>query len=187
MKYDITISPIFSMTCFRSLALVTFPQPKTIDKVTERSIKNYLKSVYKTAAVDLIDVYTSDPNNRLEVQGGNLYEHIIKDDLHETMQVLFSASKNKKTLKSLEKYFSIADILPFEYGLFCFHTLLLNGYSDILTQESIPNQLYGFNNIQALRFLDRVTTVLRINLFTAISTNEVDSSVYKAFKAANPA
>lgn len=187
MKYDITISPIFTMTCFRSLALITFPQPVLIGKVTERSVSNYLKSVYKTASIDLINTYTSDPNNRLEVLGGNLYEHVIKDDLHETMQVLFSASKNKKTLKSLEKYCSIADILPFEYGLFCFHILLLNGYSDPSTQESIPDQLYDFNNIQTLRFLDRVTTVLRLNLFTAISTNEVDSSVYKAFKAANPA
>ena len=180
MKYDITISPIFTMTCFRSLSLISFVQPKTIDKVTERSIKNYLKTVYKSASIDLIDVYTSDANNRLAISRSNLYEHVIKDDLHETMKVLFAASKNKNTLKSLEKYCSVADILPFEYALFCFHTLLLNGYSDTLIQESIPHQLYDFNSIQALRFLDRATTVLRLNLFTSISTSQVDVSVYKA-------
>lgn len=182
MKYDITISPIFTMTCFRSLALLGFPQPKSIDNVNSRSIANYLKSVYKSASLDLIEAYTLDPNNRLHSVRGNLYEHIIKDDLHETMQVLFSASKNKNTLKSLEKFFAVADIVPFEYSLFCLHQLLLNGYDDAAIQESIPNQLYEFDNIQALRFLDRVTNVLRLNLFTSITTSSVDPTVYKAFK-----
>lgn len=187
MKYDITISPIFTLTCFRSLTLFTFEPPRVIGKITENTIKAYLKNVYKSAAIDLIAAYSQDPNNKLKVVPSDLYEHVINDDLHETMKVLFAASKNKNTLHTIEKYFSIADILPFEYSLFCFHILLLNGYHDVSIQESLPSQLYDFSDIQALRFLDRVTTVLRLNLFTTITTKDIDSTVYKAFTSASPA
>lgn len=187
MKYDITTSPIFTMTCLRGLSLSVFTPLKTIDKLTERLMGNYLNANFKSTEIDLIKAYTQDPNNRLDVIDNNLYEHIIKDDLHDTMKVVFSASKNKNTLKSLEKFFSIADVLPFEFSLFCLHTLLIVGYQDQKIQETLSTQLYEFTDVQALRFLDRVNTVLRINLFTSISTAPIDKSVYIAFSSAKPA
>lgn len=148
---------------------------------------NYLKANFKSTEIDLIKSYTLDSNNRLDIIEENLYEHIINDDLHNTMKVVFAASKNKNTLKSLEKFFAVADILPFEFSLFCLHTLLIVGYQDPEIQETISMQLYEFTDIHAIRFLDRVHNVLRINLFTSISTAPIDNSVYIAFSSAKPA
>ena len=184
MRFDITTSPVFVMTCLRSLSLKSFKAPASIHTITDNYIGNYLSSAYHKTARDMVDSYTKDPNNRLEPFGGDFYIHDTKGDFPELMAVLFAASKNKNSLKQMEKYFSIADALPFEFSLFCLHMLLITAYKDEDIQRSIPDQLYAINNIQALRFLDRVVTVSRLNLFVSISTLEIPDSVYRAWNAA---
>ncbi len=166
------------------MALKKFTPPNGMHLITDSYIRNYISHAFCSTAKDLIENYTQDNNNRLDPFGGDFYVHGAKGDLPETMSVLFAASKNKNTLKHLEKYSSIADVLPFEYALFCLHVLLINGYRDEDIQRSIPAQLYNVNNIQALRFLDRVVTVLRLNLFVSISTIDVPDSVLRAWNTA---
>lgn len=184
MRFDITTSPVFVMTCLRSISLKNFKAPESIHAVGESYIGNYLSSAYHKTAKELVDSYTKDPNNRLEPVADDFYIHDTKGDFPELMSVLFAASKNKNSLKQMEKYFSIADALPFEFALFCLHMLLIKAYKDEDIQRSIPDQLYAINNIQALRFLDRVVTVSRLNLFVSISTIKIPDSVHRAWNAA---
>lgn len=184
MKIDITTSPVFVMTCFRGLSLLNFDTPSSFNGVSEDLIDNYVKYIYTDAPKNLIRTYTEDPNNRLEVSSSGIYVHGAKGELPELMGILFAASKNKNTLRSIEKYLSIADVLPFEYSLFCLHVLLITAYKDESIQETIPMQLYNINDIQALRFLDRAITVLRLNMFVSISTLDIPPSVNRAFSEA---